>query len=229
MHYGINSPLLSMQQQKLGQRRRCAGCCLSHYCHCAIWAMPSCHVVSYLLFFNSSYIDFTSLWNQRQIEYFHLPLSSSGRSRSWVSASIRQFPHCTAPPHHCPSGHAAETRRQQSLITIIATQVLAQQTRRAPQLLAVYHHHNIQMINESQAVTWIWYPQLLKLQQNTGTGHWTWYKQPASSLWTVAVQTMLKRLHSHGGHVFNFCIKYVHNKWILGPKDPLFFGKSVQI
>ena len=135
MHYGINSRLLSMQQQQLGQRRRCAGCCLSHYCHCAIWAMPSCHVVSYLLFFNSSYIDFTSLWSQRQIEYFHLPLSSSGRSRSWVSASIRQFPHCHR--HHCPSGHAAETRRQQSLITIIATQVLAQQTQRAPQLICL--------------------------------------------------------------------------------------------
>ena len=42
-----------------------------------------------------------------------------------------------APPHHCPSGHAAETRRQQSLITIIATQVLAQQTRRAAQLICL--------------------------------------------------------------------------------------------
>ena len=119
MHYGINSRLLSMQQQKLGQRRRCAGCCLSHYCHCAIWAMPSCHVVSYLLFFNSSYIDFTSLWNQRQIEYFHLPLSSSGRSRSWVSASIRQFPHW-----HC------------------STAALSQWSRRGDSETAVTHHNH---------------------------------------------------------------------------------------
>ena len=119
MHYGINSRLLSMQQQKLGQRRRCAGCCLSHYCHCAIWAMPSCHVVSYLLFFNSSYIDFTSLWSQRQIEYFHLPLSSSGRSRSWVSASIRQFPHW-----HC------------------STAALSQSSRRGDSETAVTHHNH---------------------------------------------------------------------------------------
>ena len=228
MHYGINSRLLSMQQQKLGQRRRCAGCCLSHYCHCAIWSMPSCHVVSYLLFFNSSYIDFTSLWNQRQIEYFHLPLSSSGRSRSWVSASIRQFPHC-----HC------------------STAALSQWSRRGDSETAVTHHNHrntsASTTNTASTTTLFCLPPpqypddewitsshlnmiLLKLQQNTGTGHWTWYKQlPASSLWTVAVQTMLKRLHSHGGHVFNFCIKYVHNKWILGPKDPLFFGKSVQI
>ena len=77
----------------------------------------------------------------------------------WSEPELSVCIHPTVPTlallhrQHCPSRHAAETRRQQSLITIIATQVLAQQTRRAPQLLFVYHHHNIQMINESQAVT----------------------------------------------------------------------------
>ena len=149
MHYGINSRLFSMQQQQPGQRRRCAGCCLSHYCHCA---MLSCHVISPILHTLTFYGVSTA-------EYFPLSflfprLAGAGAECLHPSDSSHT---ATAPPQHCPSGHAAETRRQQSLITIIATQVLAQQTRRAPQLFSVYHHHNIQMINKSQAVTWIWY------------------------------------------------------------------------
>ena len=168
MHYGINPLLLSMQ--KLGPRRRCACCCLSHYCHCAIWAMLSCHVISSILHtltgpvYGASSRVLSSLF----------PLSSSGRSRSWVSVSIRLFPHChcsttsivpvVTPRRHRDSSHSDKHHNTSGSTT------------NTPSTTTYLSTKTSQMKNESQAVTWIRYitvPKLLKLQQNTGTGHWT--------------------------------------------------------
>ena len=196
---------------------------LAVVCHITATA-PCCHVMSSLLFF----IHWLFMESVQQSTF--LSLSSF---LVWPEPELSVCIHPTVPTLHC------------------STALLSQWSRRGDSETAVTHHNHrntsASTTNTASSTTLICLPPpqypddkwitsshlnmiLLKLQQNTGTGHWTWYKQlPASSLWTVAVQTMLKRLHSHGGHVFNFCIKYVHNKWILGPKDPLFFGKSVQI
>ena len=163
MHYGINPLLLSMQ--KLGPRMKCACCCLSHYCHCAIWAMLSCRVISSILHTLTGPVDGAS----SRVLSSLFPLSSSGRS--WVSVSIRLFPHC-----HCFLSSRRGGTETAVTQTNITTQVLAQQTHWALYYNSYLSSTTSQMKNESQAVTWIRYitvSQLLKLQQNTGTGHWT--------------------------------------------------------
>ena len=159
MHYGINPLLLSMQ--KLGPRMKCACCCLSHYCHCAIWAMLSCRVISSFL---HTFIHWLDPFMEPVQQSTYLSLSSSSRSRSWVSVSIRLFPHWPLLHHHCPCRHAAETAVTQTNIT---TQVLAQQTHRAPQLICPPQHHRWKM--NPLAATWIRYITVSQLLSYNNT------------------------------------------------------------
>ena len=136
MHYGIN-PLLSMQ--KLGPRMKCAGCCLSHYCHCAICcAMLSCHVMSSIL--QCSYIDLTSLWSQYSRVLTSLFPRLVGAGAEYLYPSDCSHTATAPPPALSLSSRRGDTETAVTQ-TNITTQVLAQQTHRAPQLLFV--HQNI--------------------------------------------------------------------------------------
>ena len=169
MHYGINSPLLSMQ--KLGPRMRCACCCLSHYCHCAIWAMLSCRVISSFL---HTFIHWLDPFMEPVQQSTYLSLSSSSRSRSWVSVSIRLFPHChcsttsivpvVTPRRHRDSSHSdkhhntsASTTNTPSTTTYLSTTTSQMKNESTSSHLNKIYH----------SIT------APKLQQYTGTGHWT--------------------------------------------------------
>ena len=159
MHYGINPLLLSMQ--KLGPRMRCACCCLSHYCHCAIWAMLSCRVIYSILHTLTGPVYGAS---SRVLTSFLLC------SEPELSICIHQtVPTLPLLPVVTPRRHGDSSHSDKHHNTSAST------THRALYYNSYLSSTTSQMKNESQAVTWIRYPhpQLLKLQQYTGTGHWT--------------------------------------------------------
>ena len=146
MHYGINPLLLSMQ--KLGLKRRCAGCCLSHYCHCAIWAMLSCSVISSIL---HTFIHWLDKFMEPVAEYFPLsflfpPLFGAGAEYLYPSDCSHT---ATAPPPALSLSSRRGDTETAVTQTNITTQVLAQQTHRAAQLICQPQHHRWKIITSS--------------------------------------------------------------------------------
>ena len=165
MHYGINPLLLSMQ--KLGPRMKCACCCLSHYCHCAIWAMLSCHAMSSILHTLTGPVDGAS---SRVLSSLFPPLFGAGAEYLYPSDCSHT---ATAPPPALSLSSRRGDTETAVTQTNITTQVLAQQTQQRGAQLILFVHQNI--TNEK----WITSSHLNKIYHSitapeATTKHWHW-------------------------------------------------------